>query len=70
MRDMAEEVQTAAKLVTRLREAEKLAKEGKVAEAKAVLKEVVKEAREKNLEKSLSHLILRVKAVLRRKTQQ
>lgn len=70
MRHMAEEVQTAAKLVTRLREAEKLAKEGKVAEAKAVLKEVVKEAREKNFEKSLSHLILRVKAVLRRKTQQ
>jgi hypothetical protein len=70
MRHMAEEVQMAAKLVTRLREAEKLAKEGKVAEAKAVLKEVVKEAREKNLEKPLSHLILRVKAVLKRKTQQ
>jgi len=68
---MAEELQAvAAKLITRLREAERLAKEGKVAEAKAVLKEVVKEAREKNLERSLCHLILRVKAVLRRRTQQ
>ncbi len=68
---MAEDVQaTAARLITRLREAEKMAKDGKVAEAKATLKEVVKEAREKGLERSLRHLILRVKAVLRRRTQQ
>lgn len=67
---MAEEIQaTAARLITRLREAEKMAKDGKVAEAKATLKEVVKEAREKGLERSLHYLILRVKALLRRKTQ-
>ena len=67
---MAEEIQaTAAKLIMRLRQAEKMVKEGKVAEAKAILKEVVKEAREKGLERSLHYLILRVKALLRRKTQ-
>lgn len=68
---MAEEVYTtASRLITRLREAERLALEGKVAEAKSILKDVVKEAREKGLEKSLRYLILRVKAVIRRKTQQ
>lgn len=67
---MAEEVYaTAAKLITQLREAERLALEGKIAEAKSILKDVVKEAREKGLEKSLRYLILRVKAVIRRRTQ-
>lgn len=68
---MAEELQAiAARLITRLREAEKLASEGKISEAKVILKDVVKEAREKGLDKSLRHLILRVKALLRYKTQQ
>ncbi len=67
---MAEEIQAAAaRLIMRLRQAEKMVEEGKVAEAKAILKEVVKEAREKGLERSLHYLILRVKALLRRKTQ-
>jgi predicted negative regulator of RcsB-dependent stress response len=67
---VAEEIQaTAARLIMRLRQAEKMVEEGKVAEAKAILKEVVKEAREKGLEMSLHYLILRVKALLRRKTQ-
>jgi len=67
---VAEEIQaTAARLIMRLRQAEKMVEEGKVAEAKAILKEVVKGAREKGLERSLHYLILRVKALLRRKTQ-
>uniref|UniRef100_UPI000A65E95F aS35 n=1 Tax=Pyrobaculum calidifontis (strain DSM 21063 / JCM 11548 / VA1) TaxID=410359 RepID=UPI000A65E95F len=67
---MAEELEAvAAKLITRLREAERLALEGKTSEAKAILKEVLKEARERGLEKSLRNLLLRVKALLRRKTR-
>jgi len=67
---MAEELEAvAAKLITRLREAERLALGGKTSEAKAILKEVVKEARERGLEKSLRNLLLRVKALLRRKTR-
>lgn len=67
---MAEDVQAvAANLIARLREAEKLATEGKTSEAQKILKEVVKEAREKGLEKSLRNLTLRVKALLRRKTR-
>jgi len=67
---MAEELEAvAARLITRLREAEKLAVEGKISEAKAILKEVVKEARERGLEKYLRNLLLRVKALLRHKTR-
>lgn len=68
---MAEELEVvASRLLTRLREAERLAAGGKIGEAKTILKEVVKEAREKGLEKSLRNLILRVKAVIRHKTRQ
>jgi len=67
---MAEELEAvAARLITRLREAERLAVEGKTSETKAILKEVVKEARERGLEKSLRNLLLRVKVLLRRKTR-
>jgi len=67
---MAEELEAvAARLITRLKEAERLAVEGKTSEAKAILKEVVKEAHERGLEKSLRNLLLRVKALLRRKTR-
>ncbi|MFN3803720.1 MAG: hypothetical protein ACK4SY_01540 [Pyrobaculum sp.] len=65
---MADEV-VASRLVTRLREAERLAAGGKVGEAKTILKEVVREAREKGLEKSLHNLISRVRAVIRHKTR-
>lgn len=68
---MADETYAVAgRLVMRLREAEKLAAEGKVTEARNVLKDVVKEARERGLEKPLRHLILRVKAEIRRRTRQ
>ncbi|MEM4891439.1 MAG: hypothetical protein QXH63_00935, partial [Pyrobaculum sp.] len=49
-------------LVLKLRTAERLVNEGKVDEAKRLLKEVLKEAREKRLEKTLWSLILSVRA--------
>jgi hypothetical protein len=68
--EAGELAEAAARLIVRLREAERLAREGRVEEAKAALRDTVKEARERGLERPLHYLILRVRALIRRKIQQ
>lgn len=67
---MAAEIEkAAAELVVKLRTAERLAREGKVDEAKTLLKSAVKEARERGLERAVRNLVAKVQAALRRRTR-